>query len=129
MPRFACCGWILHKPTELAPRRRLLIAEITFTNENEFPVHGVIIACDFCDPPHLYLGRRGNLIPRIPPPGRTTIGEIEFTMLKKRLLDWREVKGAGIECNARQQHSELKVMEVRRLPHNVFAGQVIAALF
>ena len=29
-----------------------LIAEITFTNENEFPVHGVIIACDFFDPPH-----------------------------------------------------------------------------
>jgi hypothetical protein len=56
-----------------------LIAEITFTNENEFPVHGVIIACDFFDPPHLCLGRRGNLILRILPPGETTIGGIEFT--------------------------------------------------
>ena len=41
-----------------------LTAEITFTNESEFPVHGVIIA----------LGRRGDLIPRIPP-GETTIDE------------------------------------------------------
>ena len=27
--------------------RGFLTAEITFTNESEFPVHGVIIACDF----------------------------------------------------------------------------------
>ena len=56
-----------------------LIAEITFTNENEFPVQGVIIACDFFDPPHVYVERRGNLILRILPPGETTIGGIEFT--------------------------------------------------
>jgi hypothetical protein len=49
--------------------------------------------------------------------------------LHLHLLDWREVRGVGTERNAWQQHSELKVMEVRRLPHNVFAGQVIAALF
>ena len=64
-----------------------LIAEITFANENEFPVHGVIIACDFFDPPHLYIGRRGNLILRILPPGETTIGGIEFTMLKNNAFD------------------------------------------
>jgi hypothetical protein len=64
-----------------------LIAEITFNNDNEFPVHGVIIACDFFDPPHLYLGRRGNLIVRILPPGETTIGGIEFTMLKHNVFD------------------------------------------
>ena len=52
-----------------------LTAEITFTNESEFPVHGVIIACDFFDPPHLHLGRRGDLIPRILPPRETTIDE------------------------------------------------------
>ena len=27
-----------------------LIAEITFTNKNEFPVQGVLIACDFFEP-------------------------------------------------------------------------------
>lgn len=64
-----------------------LIAEITFNNDNEFPVNGVTIACDFFDPPHLYLGSRGNLIVRILPPGETTIGGIEFTMLKHNVLD------------------------------------------
>ena len=64
-----------------------LIAEITFTNKNEFPVQGVIIACDFFEPPHLYIGRRGSLIVRILPPGETTIGGIEFTMLKHNVFD------------------------------------------
>ena len=64
-----------------------LVAEITFTNENELPVHGVIIACDFFDSPHVYIGRRGNLILRILPPGLTTIGGIEFTMLKNNVFD------------------------------------------
>jgi hypothetical protein len=71
-----------------------LIAEITFTNESEFPIHGVIIACDFFDSPHLYLGRRGNLILRILPPGETTIGGIEFTMLKNNVFDPNMFGGA-----------------------------------
>ena len=64
-----------------------LIAEITFTNENAFPIQGVIIACEFFDAPHVYIGRRGNLILRILPPGLTTIGGIEFTMLKNNVFD------------------------------------------
>jgi hypothetical protein len=64
-----------------------LIAEITFANGNKFPLHGVIVACDFFDPPRLYIGRRGNLILRILPPGKTTIGGIEFTMLKDNVFD------------------------------------------
>jgi hypothetical protein len=64
-----------------------LIAEITFTNKKEFPVQGVIVACDFFDPPHLYIGRRGSLIVRILAPGETTIGGIEFTMLKHNVFD------------------------------------------
>ena len=64
-----------------------LVAEITFFNKNEFSVHDVIIACDFFDPPHLYIGRRGSLIVRILPPGETTIGGIEFTMLKHNVFD------------------------------------------
>ena len=73
-----------------------LIAEITFTNENEFPVQGAIIACEFFDPPHVYIGRRGNLILRILPPGLTTIGGIEFTMLKNNVFDPDMFGGACI---------------------------------
>jgi hypothetical protein len=73
-----------------------LIAEITFTNKNEFPVEGVIIACDFFDLPHLYIGRRGSLIVRILPPGETTIGGIEFTMLKHNVFDPAMFGGACI---------------------------------
>jgi hypothetical protein len=64
-----------------------LVAEITFINRNDFSVHGAIVACDFFDPPNLYLGRRGSLIVRILPPGETTIGGIEFTMLKHNVFD------------------------------------------
>ena len=71
-----------------------LIAEITFINKNEFPVHGAIIACDFFDPPHLYIGRRDSLIVRILPPGETTIGGIEFTMLKHNVFDPAMLGGA-----------------------------------
>ena len=73
-----------------------LIVEITFTNENEFPVQGVIIACDFFDSPHVYIGRRGNLILRVFPPGLTTIGGIEFTMLKNNVFDPDMFGGACI---------------------------------
>jgi hypothetical protein len=71
-----------------------LIAEITFNNENEFPVDGVIVTCDFFDPPALRLESRGNLIPRILSPGPTTIGGIEFTMLKRNVLD-RDMLGGS----------------------------------
>jgi len=65
----------------------VLIAEVTFFNKNGFSVHDVIIACDFFDPPDLLIGRRGSLIVRILPPGQTTIGGIEFTMLKHNVFD------------------------------------------
>jgi hypothetical protein len=55
-----------------------LVAEITFFNKNEFSVQDVIVACDFFDPPDLFIGRRGSLIARILPPGQTTISGIEF---------------------------------------------------
>ena len=55
----------------------------------------MIIACDFFDPPHVYVERRGNLILRILPPGETTIGGIEFTMLKNNVFD-PEVFGGGL---------------------------------
>ena len=64
-----------------------LIAEMTIANKKQFPVEGVIVACDFFDPPNLYVGRRGSLIVRVLPPGETTIGGLEFTMLKHNILD------------------------------------------
>ena len=54
----------------------------------------MIIACDFFDPPHVYIGRRGNLILRVLPPGLTTIGGIEFTMLKNNVFDPEMFDGA-----------------------------------
>jgi hypothetical protein len=71
-----------------------LVAEITFFNKNEFSVHDVIIACDFFDPPDLFIGRRGSLIARILPPGQTTIDGIEFTMLKHNVFDPDMLGGA-----------------------------------
>jgi len=71
-----------------------LVAEITFFNKNDFSVHDVIVACDFFDPPDLFIGRRGSLIARILPPGQTTIGGIEFTMLKHNIFDPDMLGGA-----------------------------------
>src|SRR5215472_15022385 len=71
-----------------------LIAEITVANKKQLPVNGAIVACDFFHPPDLFLGRRGSLIVRIPLPGETTIGGIEFTMLKHNLLDRDILAGA-----------------------------------
>jgi hypothetical protein len=65
----------------------LLIAEMTVVNKTQFRVGGTIVICDFFDPPDSFLGRRGSLILRILPPGETTIGGIEFTMLKHNILD------------------------------------------
>ena len=72
----------------------LLVAEITFFNKNEFSVLDAIVACDFFDPPDLFIGRRGSLITRVLPPGRTTISGIEFTMLKHNVFDPNMVGGA-----------------------------------
>jgi hypothetical protein len=41
----------------------------------------------------------------------------------------REIGGAGVDRDAGQQHQQFEVMQVRRLPHHVLAGQVVAALF
>jgi hypothetical protein len=71
-----------------------LIAEMTVANKTQFPVDGTIVICDFFDPPDLFLGRRGSLISRILPPGETTIGGIEFTMLKHNILD-RDILAGG----------------------------------
>jgi hypothetical protein len=64
-----------------------LVAEMTVANKKLFPVEGAIVICDFFDPPDLFLGKRGSLIMRVLPPGETTIGGIEFTMLKHNVLD------------------------------------------
>lgn len=71
-----------------------LIAEMTVANKTQFAVDGAIVMCDFFDPPNLFVGRRGSLILRILPPGETTIGGIEFTMLKHNGLD-RDILGGA----------------------------------
>src|SRR5215831_1694328 len=72
----------------------LLVAEITFFNKNEFSVYDVLVACDFFDPPDLLIGRRGSLVTRILPPGQTTIGGIEFTMMKRNVFDSNMLGGS-----------------------------------
>src|SRR5215469_14535159 len=48
--------------------------------------------------------------------------------LHLHLLDRREISRTGIDHDSRQEHSDLKIMKVRRLPHHVLSGEVIAAL-
>jgi hypothetical protein len=62
----------------------LLIATVTFGNANRFALAPVIIACDILKQ-GAPQGSRGTLIPRIIPPGRTTVEGIEFTMLERGL--------------------------------------------
>jgi hypothetical protein len=62
----------------------LLIASVTFGNANRFAVARVIIACDILKQ-GAPQGSRGTLIPRIIPPGRTTVEGIEFTSLERGL--------------------------------------------
>lgn len=62
----------------------LLVAAVTFGNANRFAVAPVIIACDILKQ-GAPQGSRGTLIPRIIPPGRTTVEGIEFTMLERGL--------------------------------------------
>jgi len=62
----------------------LLIATVTFGNANRFAVAPVIIACDILKR-GVPQGSRGTLIPRIIPPGRTTVEGIEFSTLERGL--------------------------------------------
>jgi hypothetical protein len=62
----------------------LLIAAVTFGNANRFALAPVIIACDILKQ-GAPQGSRGTLIPRIIPPGRTTVEGIEFTTLERGL--------------------------------------------
>ena len=62
----------------------LLIATVTFGNANRFALAPVIIACDILKQ-GAPQGSRGTLIPRIIPPGKTTVEGIEFTALERGL--------------------------------------------
>src|SRR5215469_9257878 len=62
----------------------LLIASVTFGNANRFALAPVIIACDIVKQ-GAPQGSRGTLIPRIIPPGKTTVEGIEFTTLERGL--------------------------------------------
>lgn len=62
----------------------LLIATVTLGNANRFALAPVIIACDILKQGALQ-GSRGSLLPRIIPPGKTTVEGIEFTTLERGL--------------------------------------------
>jgi hypothetical protein len=56
----------------------LLVAELTVRNGNEYPVHNVIIACDFFDASGNRVGTRGTGIRRIFRPGPSRIDGVQF---------------------------------------------------
>jgi len=62
----------------------LLIATVTFGNANRFALAPVIIACDILKQ-GAPQGSRGTLVPRIIPPGKSTVEGIEFTALERGL--------------------------------------------
>jgi hypothetical protein len=62
----------------------LLIATVTFGNANRFALAPVIIACDILKQ-GAPQGSRGTLVPRIIPPGKTTVEGLEFTALERGL--------------------------------------------
>ena len=57
----------------------LLVGEVTLANGNDYPVTGVIIACDFFDAWGNHVGTRGTAIRRVFSRGETRVGGIEFT--------------------------------------------------
>jgi hypothetical protein len=67
----------------------LLIAELTLSNHNDYPVSNVIIACDFLDAVGNRLGTRGTAIRRIFAPGETRVGGVEFARFS------RDLRGGG----------------------------------
>ncbi len=56
----------------------LLVGDVTLANDNDYPVSGVIIACDFFDAWGNHVGTRGTAIRRVFGPGKTRVGGIEF---------------------------------------------------
>src|ERR1700730_9539592 len=48
--------------------------------------------------------------------------------LQLHLPDRVKIAGAGADENSRQHHRQLQILEVLGLPHDVLAGEVIAAL-
>jgi hypothetical protein len=62
----------------------LLIVSVTFGNANQFALAPVIIACDILKE-GAPQGSHGTLIPRIIPPGQTTVEGIEFATFEHGL--------------------------------------------
>src|SRR5690348_14602359 len=52
---------------------------------------------------------------------------LAFEADELHLLDRREILGAGVDADARQQHRQSHV-EARRLSHHVLAREIVAAL-
>lgn len=63
----------------------LLIAELTVSNDNNYPVNNIIIACDFFDASGNPAGTRGTAIRGIFEPGSSRIGGVEFIRFARDL--------------------------------------------
>jgi hypothetical protein len=63
----------------------LLVAELTVSNGNDYPVNNVIIACDFFDASGNPAGTRGTAIRGIFKPGNSRIGGVEFIRFARDL--------------------------------------------
>lgn len=89
--------WARERPVEKLSLSRpswedaagLLVAELTLSNHNDYPVNNVIIACDFLDAAGNRVGTRGTAIRRIFAPGDTRVGGVEFARFS------RELRGGG----------------------------------
>jgi len=44
------------------------------------------------------------------------------------LRDWRKSGRADVDCDSWQQQSELQILEVGRLPHNILTREIVSAL-
>jgi hypothetical protein len=61
-----------------------LIAEVTFRNDNPFPLKGVIVACEIIGDKAKPHENRGVTVRQILPPGETKIPGLEFTVNDKK---------------------------------------------
>src|SRR6476659_3841351 len=80
------------------------------------------------EPPYPYPGfwLLGSNLPANCGPKQFTVFTVESRHL--HLLDGEIVGRAGVDLDARQQQPEFEVLEVGRLPHDVLAGELVAAL-
>ncbi len=59
---------------------KFLVVDITFQNDNSFPLKGVIVSCDIKGDKAKPNDSRGMTIRQVLPPGKTRVPGLEFTI-------------------------------------------------